>query len=857
MLRQFALSFCFLVSAQAASLRVVTFNIETNRDFNGAVTEALNEPGTTDYNTVRDILARINADVVCLQELANPDISGGTNGGTSSDVHALASELGLPHVLIPTNNGVFDFTLRNAILSRYPFEAIDEIGTADYQSSIGAVGADGNLAREITRAMPAVVIEVPGAADPLTLITLHNKASTGLDDRFRRTVELFRVRDYLERNGLTGDDNIILTGDFNLSSTDRVFNSEPNGLPNSWNRGIDIALPITYSTDVDFYFPAPFNLVALDARDVDGGDATFQFGGATLDFLLPSPAITTLGAEVYRSDLDTSNVQGLQKSGNPLPFATSAQASDHWAVFADFDLADAIPPVTRYFLTENAPEVRESFDGFTGNRAPEPWTASSENWQGFYSSQIAVANYSFDSNGDRSVGVVAGIEPVSFSVTIENDTGELIEGLELSYLARQFTNNAAGTDDRLTVALVLPEGGQIPLPELNFETDSSRALPYSDPFATTVNGLAIAPDASFSLTFTAVQGPSAPGPMSAEVFLNEFHYDNAGNDAGEFLELVVAPGFAASGGRLSDIEVVLYNGSATQLRPYGTIALPDFDNFNNPAESNGYRIFTTETSIQNGPDGFAIVVNGEVSQFLSYEGTFTAAEGPAAGMTSQDIGENQNSVFAEGFGSLGLTGAGVDSGSLSWARFGENVPFTPGELNPGQTFTGVAPAPSQAFSFDEVAVSVAGPVDSDGDGIPDASDPDDDNDQLPDSIELLLGLDPLRTDSDGDGTPDAREDSDGDGQDNLAEVQITLTDPADGNSFFEARITQSTATAGELALIFPTLTGRSYRILSSGIPDDFTLVTTHTGTGEPFSYPVVPNESGATFFIVEVILASN
>src|SRR5690606_9346342 len=48
--------------------------------------------------------------------------------------------------------------------------------------------------------------------------------------------------------------------------------------------------------------------------------------------------------------------------------------------------------------------------------------------------------------------------------------------------------------------------------------------------------------------------------------------------------------------------------------------------------------------IQNGaPDGLALVGPEGVMEFLSYEGAFTATAGPAAGMTSIDIGLEEGS----------------------------------------------------------------------------------------------------------------------------------------------------------------------------------------------------------------------
>ncbi|HVR36440.1 MAG TPA: carboxypeptidase regulatory-like domain-containing protein [Methylomirabilota bacterium] len=58
---------------------------------------------------------------------------------------------------------------------------------------------------------------------------------------------------------------------------------------------------------------------------------------------------------------------------------------------------------------------------------------------------------------------------------------------------------------------------------------------------------------------------------------------------------------------------------------------------------------------------------------------------------------------------------------------------------------------------------------------------DSDNDCLPDSVEIALGLNPNLPDTDGDGVFDGEEDSDGDGLTNCAEV-ILGTDPARGDT---------------------------------------------------------------------------
>ena len=121
--------------------------------------------------------------------------------------------------------------------------------------------------------------------------------------------------------------------------------------------------------------------------------------------------------------------------------------------------------------------------------------------------------------------------------------------------------------------------------------------------------------ASLSLdTGSAIASPGTP------VFINEFHYDNTGTDAGEFVEIAGPAGTVLTGW-----SVVLYNG-ANGLK-YDTDALAG----SIPDQQNGFGTVSLSypvNGIQNGaPDGIALVNGTTVVQFLSYEGAFTALDG--------------------------------------------------------------------------------------------------------------------------------------------------------------------------------------------------------------------------------------
>lgn len=185
-------------------------------------------------------------------------------------------------------------------------------------------------------------------------------------------------------------------------------------------------------------------------------------------------------------------------------------------------------------------------------------------------------------------------------------------------------------------------------------------------------------------------------------FINEFHYDNVGTDVGEFIEIAGGAGWSLAGWSL-----VLYNGNPTQRNVYSTTPLSGV--FTNQSNGWGFLSFAFPTNgIQNGgasppdnePDGIALVnPSGSVVQFLSYEGAFTAVNGPAAGQTSANIGQVEPGNTPIGF-SLRLTGtqaAGTVGGSFgsqpngfTWAP---PAPESPGALNDGQVFTLAPPPP--------------------------------------------------------------------------------------------------------------------------------------------------------------------
>lgn len=165
---------------------------------------------------------------------------------------------------------------------------------------------------------------------------------------------------------------------------------------------------------------------------------------------------------------------------------------------------------------------------------------------------------------------------------------------------------------------------------------------------------------------------SCPTASAAPLFINEFHYDNHGTDAAEFVEIA-----GPSGTRLDGWVLALYNGT-TGLQ-YGMRVLSGLLVDDTGTGFGFHQVSFPSNGLQNGPaDGLALVApSGVVDEFLSYEGVLMATGGPLLGMVSLDVGVNEGNATPLG-ASLQRVGKGATAADFAWRAF---TSATPGSLN--------------------------------------------------------------------------------------------------------------------------------------------------------------------------------
>lgn len=162
-------------------------------------------------------------------------------------------------------------------------------------------------------------------------------------------------------------------------------------------------------------------------------------------------------------------------------------------------------------------------------------------------------------------------------------------------------------------------------------------------------------------------------------FLNEIHYDNKGCDKNEGVEVCTHVSE-----NLGDLYVLFYNGKDGSI--YHKCCLDDFE-VGLLYINNGVRVlYFMCKGIQNGGikgDGVALVRNGSVVEFLSYENSFIAKEGPCQCMVSEKIGVSETNQTKPG-SSLQRVGTGRNKEDFHWCVSDEQ---SFGKLNNGQVVT--------------------------------------------------------------------------------------------------------------------------------------------------------------------------
>ncbi len=304
------------------------------------------QPGTGGFDDLVEILGRTGPDVVLLQEVGNPTQSQ-SQSQAQAQVNALAAAAGYPFRATSQNSSVLGGDLRVAALSKWQITNIK----SHHSNDISPDSSANDIGRDILQ----VTIAVPDVSGPVTFFNVHQKASGGEANRFRRAVEGLRLRQLIEAWCVQNPDgHVFVGGDFNadvgsLQPESFSFSEfQSLSLPFSFSLGSDVQFPVTYDPFGQMQAlsgcATPLLFADATAEDSTTNDGTFQSGGR-LDYLFASTGtgsdVRLLADEVYRSPLDDDldaipAGQYLRKFGNELNTNVSGGSSDHFLVVADY-----------------------------------------------------------------------------------------------------------------------------------------------------------------------------------------------------------------------------------------------------------------------------------------------------------------------------------------------------------------------------------------------------------------------------------------------------------------------------------------------------------------------------------------
>lgn len=306
-------------ACEGRSLRVAGFNVES-----------LGAQGSESFEALASVLARIDADIVCLEEVDFWD---------TATLFALANQAGYPDVIQANEPPAIGGDFTNACLSRSSLSMVGSYSGWDLSSD--------SEANDVGRDILVVRADLSGPGEPpcaVGVVSLHLKSGQEPIDWFRRQVEAERVVQAvaLYRDAYP-DDPMVIMGDLNESLDDpalgSTFTGLPEGLPPSYHMGADIELPLVYQP-FDTFEGLGFSIAPATQED-SSRDQTWN-DAVRLDYVLHADA-QLQGALVYNACRDDGTDdppagQWLPLAGEPLDCSLSDLASDHFPVMADLVL---------------------------------------------------------------------------------------------------------------------------------------------------------------------------------------------------------------------------------------------------------------------------------------------------------------------------------------------------------------------------------------------------------------------------------------------------------------------------------------------------------------------------------------
>jgi exonuclease III len=276
--------------------------------------EGLGAPGSLEYEAVQDVLARLDADVVVLEEV---------DALEEAAFSQLAADLGYPEAAIASDHPFG--SIGNAAMTRLP------VVSFRYPSASTLSGDP--LARDLTRLVPVLELEVPGSTLHLGVVGTHLKSGFEDADYVRRAVDAVRTAQAADRVADVGA--TLVLGDFNEDLADAPAAVAPLvgpvlGLPEDWTLGADLAEDFEGAgLRYDPFAPlVDRGFSAVDAERRRGGTATRPSSGRRIDYAWFSggEGVRVTGAEVYSSADEAW--EGLADGPVP-PYDASMFAADH------------------------------------------------------------------------------------------------------------------------------------------------------------------------------------------------------------------------------------------------------------------------------------------------------------------------------------------------------------------------------------------------------------------------------------------------------------------------------------------------------------------------------------------------